>query len=113
MLADALGHFGVERLTLYIGKLRVNAEVAFGLEGLDFAFALHDEADRNGLYAARAEASLHFFPEHGGELKADNSVQDASRLLGVHQVHVDASGLLDGLDNSAFGNLVKDNAVGL
>ncbi len=60
-------------------------------EGVDLAFALDDEAEGNGLDAAGGEAATDLVPEERGDLVADEAVENAAGLLGVHQVFVDVA----------------------
>ena len=102
---------------LHVGAFR--PEGGFhAVEGLrtechDFFFAVHDEAEGDALHAAGAQLGLDFPPQDGGEFKPHQPVQHAAGLLGVHQVHVYAAGVLDGFQDGVFGNLMEDDTAGL
>ncbi len=82
-------------------------------EGHDLLFAVHDQAEGDALHPAGAQFGLDFPPEDGGQFKADQTVQHAAGLLGVHQVHVDAAGVLDGFQDGVFRDFMKDDTAGL
>ena len=81
-------------------------------EGHDFLFAVHNQAQRHALHAAGTELGLDFAPQDGRELKAHQTVQHAAGLLGVHQVHVNVPGVLDGTEDGIFGDFMKDDTAG-
>ena len=80
-------------------------------ERQNFAFAFADEAERHGLHASRADAAFDAGPEQRADLIADDAVEHAARLLGVHAVHVDLAGRLECAVDGAAGDLVEGNAV--
>ena len=90
----------------------LDAVVGFRTEGHDFLFAVHDEAQGDALHAPGAELGLYFSPEDGGKLESHQAVQHAAGLLGVHQVHVDIPGVLNGAQDGVFGNFVENDAAG-
>ena len=91
----------------------VNPVERFPLEGQDFPFAVHDQAQGDALYASGRKFRLDFAPEHGGEFEADQAVEDAAGLLGVHQVHIDVPGIVDGLEDGCLGDFVEGDAPGV
>ncbi len=93
-------------------ELGHHAEIGSRAEGDDLALALDDQSHGHRLHAARRERRAHLLPQHGRELEADQTVEDAARLLGVDQVHVDRAGLLDRLQDRTLGDLVEDDALG-
>lgn len=94
-------------------ELRHDAEIGGRPEGDDLAFALDDEPHGDALHAACGERRTHLLPEDGRELEADQTVEDAARLLGVDQIHVDRAGLLDGFEDGPLGDFVEDDTLGL
>ena len=95
------------------GELRHDTKVGGRAEGDDLALALDDQPHGDRLHAAGREGRADLLPQHGRELEADQPVQDAARLLGIDEVHVDRAGLLDGLEDGAFGDFVEDDALRL
>jgi hypothetical protein len=85
--------------------------VLLGDEGLDLALAVADELQGHGLHAARGEAAADLVPEDGADPVADEPIEDAPGLLGIHLLLVDVSGLLEGLLDGALGDLVEDDAA--
>ena len=99
------GAFGVEDA--------FHAEIRLGLEGADLPFPVDDQAQGHRLDAAGRELRLDLFPEDGGEFETHEAVEHAAGLLGLDQVHVDVAGVLDGVENGVFRDLVEDDAPGL
>ena len=58
------------------------------------AFALHDDARRDGLHAARRQLRHDLLPQHRADLVTVETVEDAAGLLGVDQVGVEFAGVL-------------------
>ena len=111
---EAVLQFGLHlhRLAVGVGygEDGCHAVGRFAVEGLYLAFALGDEAYGHRLYAAGREGGLHLAPQHGRQLKAHDTVQDAACLLGVHQVQVDLARMLDGAQDGVLGDFVEDDA---
>ncbi len=80
---------------------------------MDLALALYDQAHGYGLDAAGGEASFYFFPEDGREFVAYQAVQHTTGLLGVDHGLVDASGVLECIQDGILGNLTKNNPPNL
>ena len=81
-------------------------------EGDDLFLTVHDEPERDGLHAAGGQAPAHLAPQDRGQFEADETVQHAAGLLGVHQVVIDVAGIQDGVVDGIPGNLVEDDAAG-
>ena len=65
-----------------------------------------------GLCTRPAERPLpHDLPQHRGDLVAEEAVEDAAGLLGVHQPAVEVAGRLQGGPDGAGGDLVEDQAA--
>ena len=88
-------------------------EERFGVECGDFPFPVHDEPQRHRLHAAGGELGLDLLPQDGGEFEADQTVEDATGLLGLDQVHVDVAGIFDGLEDGVLRDFVEDDTAGL
>ena len=80
------------------------------MESDDLALAFDDQPHGDRLHTARRQRRPHLFPQHGRELEAHQPVEDAARLLGVHQVHIDRAGFLDGFEDRPLGDFVEDDA---
>ena len=59
------------------------------VKAADLALALDDEPDRDRLHATGRQATLDLLAEERAQRVADEAVDDAARLLGVDEVHVD------------------------
>ena len=91
----------------------VQEPVFLGHEGLDLLLTVHHHTCGDGLDAACAQTLFDLLPEKRRELIAHDSVEDAARLLSVHQVLVDAAGVLDALGDDLLGDLIEGDALGL
>ena len=69
------------------------------LERADFALALDDQAQRDGLDASGGESAADLVPEQRRNLVADQTVENAARLLRFNQVDVDGRRVLERLLN--------------
>ncbi len=94
-------------------ELGHDAEIGGRAESDDLAFALHEQPHGHALHAARRERRPHLLPEHGRELEAHEAVEDATGLLGIHEVHVHRAGFLDRFEDGPFGDFVEDDAFRL
>ena len=81
-------------------------------ESADLVFAFHHQPGGDGLDAACGETAANLSPEQRRELIAHDAIQNPAGLLGVHQIQVDGSRLLDGLGDDALGDLVEGHAPG-
>ena len=107
-LAVELGEPGVEaRPGARDG--RVDPPPGRGAERDALALALDDEADRDGLDAARGARAGEDAPEHLGDVEAHEAVEDAARLLGVDEVVVDVARLGQRVLDRLGGDLVEDH----
>ena len=50
-------------------------------------------------------------PQDGGQVKPDQIVQRAARHVGVNQILIDHAGVLEGVFDGRFGDLVEDHAL--
>ena len=93
-------------------QVGVERPVLHGLEGLDLALAVHDEPDGHRLdTTGRQPRDL--LPQEWRETVADEAVQHAARLLGVHLLEVDLAGMLERLAHRALGDLVEGHPIDL
>ena len=95
------------------GEPTFHAKVNVRHEVFDGAFALHDHAHRHRLHTAGAESAAHLLPKYRRQFEAHEAVEHPAGLLGVHQVHVNAARIFNGLEDGGLGNFVKYDALGL
>ena len=95
------------------GMLQLGFEVpvAATAEGPPGPFTLHQQAHGHRLDPACGEAPGHFFPQQGRHRVAHQSVEDATGLLGVHQLHVELAGLAQGPFDGVLGDLVEHHPL--
>ena len=118
---ECLGIFlGFERLVargfdcgLAGAKVPHHPEGGFRRVGVNFPLAVHDDADPNTLHPACTEFGPDLAPQHRAEVKSHEAVQDASGLLGVHQIDVHLTRRFDRLQDGGLGDLGKHDALGL
>ena len=110
LLAVDLMELGGEPLPRLLQQ-RLDGPVLDRLEGADLPLALDDEPQRDGLHATRRDPLLHRLPEHGARLVADETIQNAPRLLRLDLLVVDLAGLLDGVLDGVLGDLVEQDAT--
>ena len=87
--------------------MRVDGPVFLLNERFDLALTLDDQAKSDGLYASGGEAAADFVPEQRRNLVADDAVEHAARLLGIDQVAIDRSRVLEGVLHGALGDFVE------
>ena len=75
---------------------RCNRPILFRLERQNLAFALDDQAQRNGLHAAGGNSAADFVPQQRADLIAHQPIENAPRLLRVDDVLIDPAGIFDG-----------------
>ena len=80
-------------------------------EGDTFAFTLHDQTGRHGLHPAGRELRHDLLPQHGRNLVAVETVQDAPCLLGTDQAGVQVTGVVGRALDGFFGDLVEHHAA--
>ena len=104
---------GGEGLALGGDEGGIDGPVLLGHEGADLVLAIHDDLGGHGLYTSRGQAASHRLPQEGRELVAHDTVQNTAGLLGIDQIHIDGSGLLDGGLDHGLGDLVEGDALDL
>ena len=105
---------GLEAVGRAVGPLveqGLEIPVLAGVEGAAGALALHQQAHGHALHAAGRELGRDLAPEQRGDRVAHQAIQDAPRLLGADQVHVDFPGVLQRLEDGLAGNFVEDHAA--
>ena len=80
-------------------------------EGEPLPLAVHDEPRRGGLHASRREAGSDLAPQHGGNLIAVETVEDAAGLLRVDKRGVDVARVVAGVLDRFLGDLVEDHPL--
>ena len=95
------------------GEDGAHAIVGLAHEGLYLALALNDESYSHALHASGRQCGLHLAPQYGRKLESHESVEHSSCLLGIDEVHVEMTGMLDGIKDGGGGNLVEYDAVGI
>ncbi len=83
---------GVEDGLLFRLQIGVERPVFLFNERANLAFTFHNHADGYGLDAPGGKTAADFIPEQGRDLVADQPVQHAAGLLGIHQVDIDDGG---------------------
>ncbi len=68
---------------------------------------------RYGLNAPRGKAGFDFAPKQRREFVADNPVENTSRLLGIHKIHVNVTGMTDAFRDNIFRYFVECDALRL
>ena len=93
-------------------QIGVQRPVLLTLEVPDLLLPLTDQAGGHRLHTAGGQAPADLLPQKGGDLIAHHAVEHPSRLLGIHQVHIDLAGPGDGLIDHLLGDLVEGDPVG-
>ena len=103
------------RARLRLARLDAHEVVLLRLERVDLALALDEEPQRDGLHPARGERAAvgagDVLPQERRHLVAHDAVEDAPRLLRVHERHVDSARLRDGLEDRGLRDLVVRHAL--
>ena len=92
---------------------RPDRPVLAGGEGVDLALALDDQADRHRLDAPGRQPAADLARQQRAERVADEAVDDAARLLGVDEVHVDVARVGEGFLDRRLGDLAERDPAGL
>ena len=85
--------------------------VLLALEVLYLALTLYNQTHGHTLHATSRETWLHLAPEHRTELEAHDAVQHATSLLSIHQVEVNLTRMLNGIQDGRLCNLVEDDTT--
>ena len=110
----ALGHLGQAGGERGLGILRreadVDAPVFDRVERRDLTLALDDQPDCHRLHPPGGEARSNPFPQDRPDPVPDEPIQDTARLLGVDELHVDAAGIGDRLQDRVARDLGERRA---
>ena len=79
----------------------------------DLLLPLRHQTHGHGLDAACRQAPPDLLPQQRRELVAHDAVQHTPGLLGVHQILIDVTGMLDAVRHHLLGDLVERHAPGL
>ena len=115
LFAIAAVVFGEEGfgLAVLLGQLRFQRPVFHRLEGADLLLPVHHQAYRHRLHPSGRKTFTDLFPQKRTDLVAHKAIQHPPGLLGVHQLLVDAAGMLHAVADPGFGYLIKGDPVGL
>ena len=94
-------------------KIRLQCPVFFRNKGIDLILPVSDNPQGHRLYPSGAQSPFNLLPQKGADPVSHHPVQHSSGLLLVHQIHVNLSGVLDGLLHRGFGDLVEGNPAHL
>ena len=81
--------------------------------GTKARISFDDQLGGHGLHASGGQSAADGLPQVGRQFIADDTVEDAARLLGVDEVHVQCARLLDGGLDHRLGDLVEGHALHL
>ena len=95
----------------FLRQVRCDVPVFLGHEVLDLPFSVADDLQGCGLHAACGQAFADLVPQHRTDLIARDAVHDPSALLGVDEVHVDGTAVLDALQHGALRDLGEHDPV--
>ncbi len=85
--------------------------VLLGDKSANLRLPVTDDTQCHGLHPARTEAPFHLCPQKRGNPIPHHPIQRPAGLLGVHQIHVDLSGVFQGFLHGTLGDLIEGNAV--
>src|SRR5687768_4389271 len=76
---------------------RFNTEITHRGESIYLALALSNDTNCHTLHATSTEIILHTHlpPQYRAEFESYDTVKDTSRLLGIHEVHIHCSRVLN------------------
>ena len=111
VLALEFHHPGFEGRRLLAFHAGGDRPVFLFLERLDFPLAFDDHAQRHGLHAPGGNSAPDLLPQQRANLIAHQPVQNAARLLRVHQMRIDFAGALKSFPDRVARNLIKEYPV--
>ena len=94
-------------------QMGVQIPVFLRSESADLIFAIYDHANGHGLHAARGETAAYLAPEKRAELIANDAVENAARLLRVHQILIDVARIGNALLHDLFCDLIESDPARL
>ena len=110
LLAVHMMQLGGEHLLVVLER-RGDGPVLARHERPDLPLALDEEPQGDGLDAPRRESLLHRLPEYRTRLVADEAVQHATGLLGVHLVLVDHPRVVERASHRVLRDLEEERAL--
>ena len=111
--AVALEETGVELWRHGASEPRRHVPVLFRNEGEDLPLAIAHELQRDRLHAAGAQSAANLVPEQRADLVADQTIEHATRLLGVDHLLVDRRRLVERRQHALLRDLVEHQAADL
>ena len=78
-------------------------------KSLDFAFTFNNQPQCHGLHPTRGKVTLYLCPKDWAQAVTYQTVEDAARLLGVHQIHIDLPGLGKRVRHRFFGDFMEND----
>ena len=97
--------------SLLLADFRADREIGFRFKVHDLIFALADEAQRHGLHAADTLRAADLLAHHRTALEANQPVEDATRLLCIHPIHINLFRIIESREDRGFGDFVVRHAV--
>ena len=92
-------------------EINLDGPVFAWLECLYLNLPLTDQAKRHGLHPSCRLSPRQLAPKHRRQGKADEIIQRSSGLLGINQIHIQITGVIDTVQNGAFSNFIKDHPL--
>ena len=80
-------------------------------EGDPLALLGDHQPGGDGLHPPGGEAGHDLLPQHRADLVAVETVEDAARLLGLDEVHVELARVVGGVEDRLLGDLVEDHPL--
>ena len=80
-------------------------------EGFPLLLPLDDQPHRDALHATRTQFWRNPFPENRRHLVSEETIQDPSAFLRIHQVAIELAGMFDRTKNRFFRDLMEDDAA--
>ena len=80
-------------------------------EGLALLLPLDDQPHGDALHATRTQFWRDPFPKNRRHLVPEETIQDPSALLRIHQVAIDLAGMFDRAENRFFRDLMEHDAA--
>ena len=85
--------------------------VAPTAKGASSPLSLYEQADSHGLNTSGREPPGNFLPQQRREGVADQSVEDSSGFLGMHQLHIELTCVIECPGDRLFCDLVKHHPL--
>ena len=105
-----MGELGVKGGTA-LSQLCFEVPIAAALEGAAGPFPLHQQPHGHGLDPSGTQAPGDLLPEQRGEGVTHQAIEDPPGFLGMDELHIELSGLLQGATDGLLGDLVEDHPL--